>query len=245
MPTSYVDVVTASSVGLPARTLVRTDRNNVAPRLGVAYRPFGNADTVIRGGYGLYYDMLPIELRRQRAVRDNGNPFTNPTVPMVVLPRCFRPAGSGPATIALPLAINPDLSMPYTHQSNVTVEHERWNTGFRVSYVATLGREMWYQRDINAPVPDDRLYVNKPRPFPQFPEIIYADNGATHDYHGVTFEAERRMRTACSCRRPTPRRGIWATPGERSERRHLHHADRESVRPGARARPRSRRPRIA
>ena len=42
MPTGYVDVVTASSVGLP-RALVRTDRNNFAPRLGLAYRPFGGA----------------------------------------------------------------------------------------------------------------------------------------------------------------------------------------------------------
>jgi hypothetical protein len=52
---------------------------------------------------------------------------------------------------------------------------------------------MWYQRDINAPVPDGRLYVDKPRPFPKYPTINYVDNGASHDYRGVTLEAERRM----------------------------------------------------
>ena len=36
MPAGYVDIVTASSVGLPSRALVRTDRNNIAPRIGVA-----------------------------------------------------------------------------------------------------------------------------------------------------------------------------------------------------------------
>ena len=93
----------------------------------------------------------------------------------------------------MPLAVNPDLQIPYSHQWNATVEHERWNTGFRLSYVATLGREMWYTRDANAPAADGQLYVNKPRPFPQYPDIIYADNGGSHDYHGVTVEAERRF----------------------------------------------------
>ena len=41
--------------------------------------------------------------------------------------------------------------------------------------------------------PMARLYVDKPRPFPQYPDISYADNGASHDYQGVTIEAERRM----------------------------------------------------
>src|SRR4029077_6170522 len=53
--------------------------------------------------------------------------------------------------------------------------------------------DMWYTRDANAPQPDGRLYVDKPRPFPQYPDISYVDNGATHDYHGVTVEVERRM----------------------------------------------------
>jgi hypothetical protein len=52
---------------------------------------------------------------------------------------------------------------------------------------------MWYTRDVNAPMPDGQLYVNKPPPFPQYPDITYADNGGSHDYHGVTIEAERRF----------------------------------------------------
>jgi carboxypeptidase family protein/TonB-dependent receptor-like protein len=195
MPTGYVDVVSANSVGLPARTLLRTDRNNFAPRIGVAYRPFGGARTVLRGGYGLYYDMTPIDLQAARAPFVlSETPFTNPTIPTVVLPTVFPASGtSGPATIGLPLAVNPDIGLPYTHQFNATVEHEHWNTGFRVSYVATLGRAMWYERDANAPAPDNRLYIEKPRPFPQFPDITYADKGGSHDYHGLTLEAERRF----------------------------------------------------
>src|SRR5262245_33532844 len=93
VPAGYVDVVTASSVGLPDRTLIRTDRNNFAPRIGVAYRLFGGARTVLRGGYGLYYDMTPIDLQAGRAPFVlSETPFTNPAIPTVVLPAVF-PAG--------------------------------------------------------------------------------------------------------------------------------------------------------
>ena len=195
IPAGYVDIVPASSLGLPSRTIVNTDRNNLSPRVGFAYRPFGGASTVIRGGYGLYFDMMPIDLQASASpFVFQETTFTNPAVPSVVLPVVFPASGtSGPATIALPRAVNPDLQLPYSHQWNATLEHDRWNTGFRVSYVATLGRDMWYTRDANAPEPDDRLYVQKPRPFPRYPDIAYLDNGATHDYHAVTIEAERRL----------------------------------------------------
>src|SRR3989454_7271455 len=45
--------VTAKDVGLP-EALRFTDKNNVNPRLGVAWRPFGDNRTVIRGGVGTY-----------------------------------------------------------------------------------------------------------------------------------------------------------------------------------------------
>jgi hypothetical protein len=197
LPVSYVQVVSASSAGLPADTLLRTDTNNVAPRIGFAYKPFKNADTVIRGGYGIYYDATPLDpLAASVPFVINEVAFTNPLPsPVVVLPRAFPAAGgAGPASIGLPRAINPDLEMPYSHQWNATIEHQRWSTGFRLSYVSTAGRQMWYQRDFNQPVPDGRLYTEKPRPFPQYPSILYVENGAKHHYQGVTIEAERRMR---------------------------------------------------
>ncbi|MGH9673504.1 MAG: carboxypeptidase-like regulatory domain-containing protein [Bryobacteraceae bacterium] len=38
------------------RSLVRPDRNNVAPRIGFAWRPLAASSLLIRGGYGIYYD---------------------------------------------------------------------------------------------------------------------------------------------------------------------------------------------
>src|SRR5439155_12606579 len=47
-------IARASDAGLPS-TIVKADYNNFAPRFGFAWRPFGGARNVIRGGYGIFY----------------------------------------------------------------------------------------------------------------------------------------------------------------------------------------------
>src|SRR5437773_5371786 len=93
-PRGYVDVVEASRAGLDANTLLKTDVNNLAPRIGIAYRPWGN-DTVIRGGYGIFFDIIPRTVTTGAAPFVVNEPnFTNPTAaPSVIFPRVF------PATV--------------------------------------------------------------------------------------------------------------------------------------------------
>lgn len=49
---------TTQSIGLPLQ-YVQPDKNNLAPRFGFAWRPFGGTRTVVRGGYGVYYNLQP------------------------------------------------------------------------------------------------------------------------------------------------------------------------------------------
>jgi hypothetical protein len=194
LPRSYVDVMEASAAGLPGSTLVRSDKNNFLPRVGLAYRPWSN-DTVLRGGFSIYYDIVPREITMGGVPYVINEPaYVNPRTDPIILPRVFPASGSGtPPDIGLPAAVNTDLRMPYSMQWNFTIEHSRWNTGFRLSYVATNTRQGEWIYNYNSPVPDSRPYVDKPRPFLRYPEIGYVTNGAGHQYHGFTAEAERRL----------------------------------------------------
>jgi hypothetical protein len=193
-PKGYVGVVGAGTVGLPS-TLVKADRINFAPRIGVAYRPWG-ANTVFRTGYGIFYnDSLPRITTGGLPFLLNEPAYTNPTPnPDVIFPRIF-PATSvaGPSTVSLPTAMDPSLQLPYSMQWNATIEHQRWSTGFRLSYIGTNMRKGTWSYDVNSPVPDTTPYVDKPRRFQKYPGISYLTNGTTHQYHGFTVDATRRM----------------------------------------------------
>jgi hypothetical protein len=43
--------------GVP-RGMIPTDKNNFAPRIGLAWDPFGNGRTSVRAAFGIFYDAL-------------------------------------------------------------------------------------------------------------------------------------------------------------------------------------------
>ncbi|MGH9673265.1 MAG: hypothetical protein ACRD44_08790, partial [Bryobacteraceae bacterium] len=194
LPKSYVEVVEASAAGFHPAKLLANEYNNFAPRFGLAWRPFGER-TVFRAGFGIFYDVVP------RAVAAGGAPFiineptyTNPTTaPNVILPIVFPTSVAGPTTISLPGAVRRDLRDPYSIQYNLTIEHQRWDTGFRVSYIGTNTRHGEWGYNINQPLPSNQLFVDKPRLFPTYPAITYTSNGAGHQYNSLTLEAERKF----------------------------------------------------
>lgn len=194
LPRSYVEVVEASSLGWHPTKLISNEYNNFAPRIGLAWRPFG-PNTVIRSGFGIFYDIVP------RSVSAGSAPFVinEPTytntqpLPTIVLPVVFPTSVAGPTSISLPTAVRRDLRTPYSMQYNLTIEHQRWDTGFRISYIGTNTRQGEWAYNINQPVPDTRPFVDKPRMFPRYPAISYLANGAGHQYNSLTIEAERKF----------------------------------------------------
>jgi outer membrane receptor protein involved in Fe transport len=55
-------------VEAPLQTGINRDKNNLAPRLGVTYDPFGDGRTVIRGGYGKFYDKIFLLVARNALI---------------------------------------------------------------------------------------------------------------------------------------------------------------------------------
>src|SRR5262249_21933188 len=149
-------IITAKEAGIP-ETLRFSDKNNFAPRIGFAYRPWGNR-TVIRGGYGIYsvtilgavfYSLVGIHTSDTRT-------FTNRLVngvPELAFP---NPFGTGLGTVTA--VGNADFRRgnafhgpdPYAQQWNFTIERDLgWNTGFRITYSGSHSIKLFHSPDLN------------------------------------------------------------------------------------------------
>jgi Carboxypeptidase regulatory-like domain len=82
---------------------IRLAPTNFAPRVGIAYDVRGDAKTVIRANYGLFYDRAPGNLESQSAI------FNSTKVPLVIL------GGGSPCSIASPNAAASPLNLNATN----------------------------------------------------------------------------------------------------------------------------------
>jgi hypothetical protein len=153
--------VTASSLGL-GRGLVNTDSNNIAPRLGAAFRL--TEKTVIRGGWGMFYPTSAAQGIRdamESSPFNQGRTKTNCTKPPCAGSPNPAPLSAWPQPFtggALPLlggqptinAIPFGLQAPRIDQYNVTVERELgFKTAFRISYLGTRMHGLIAGYDLN------------------------------------------------------------------------------------------------
>jgi hypothetical protein len=196
-PRNLVPIVTASEAGLPT-SLYFTDRNNIVPRFGFAYRPFDAGRTVLRGGYGVYIDDLTSSLWGL----GNGGPyissesFTNSIsggVPLFQFPRAF-PAGFGAIGAQSFSPIDPHFLNPYIQQWNLTLEQEFLDMGIRISYIGTNSRKLAFVHNINQPPPSATPFNNNLRRFPGLRDILVRENGGTHNYNSLHVVTERKTR---------------------------------------------------
>ncbi len=158
IPASF-PVVTADKSGLGiGRGLVRTDKNNFAPRIGVALRVGTNS--VVRGGYGIYFptaaahgirDPLSTNAFNQR-LRKTVNP--TPLQPWPGFSHGFSPLtggdlttlGGAPSINAVPVG----LHQPMIHQYNATYERELGlKTSVRLSYIGVTSKGLVAGKDLN------------------------------------------------------------------------------------------------
>jgi len=152
--------VTADEAGV-GRGLVKTDKNNFAPRLGAAFRL--SEKSVIRGGYGIVFPTSAAQGMRDAIATNTFNQSVR-TNQRVGLPGGINPAGGnfgrgltpfnnavlastqGIAANAIPF----DLQAPRIEQYNVTYERELMNDlGVRVSYIGSRAHGLIAGFDLN------------------------------------------------------------------------------------------------
>jgi len=139
--------------------LVKNDKNNFSPRVGFAWDLKGNGRSVLRGGYGLYYDQsfldVPLHAVQQAnpeiyalIVNDAANLSLATAPPIFPRPLINPPIGFG--EIATGRLIDPNLTSPYTQQMNIGFARRlRNDLSIEFDYIHILGLHEFTELDVN------------------------------------------------------------------------------------------------
>ncbi|HEV7474915.1 MAG TPA: TonB-dependent receptor [Pyrinomonadaceae bacterium] len=196
------DVATRSLVQVGTNGVPRggydPDRNNFAPRVGFAWTVGKDEKTVVRAGYGVYYDQSPLApgeaLYFNSPYFDNNIFFSLPGLPLTL-------SNPFPAFFPFPLpdsalAIQRDLRTAYMQHWNLNVQRQfGTNNVLEVAYVGSKGTKLLTARDINQPqpsaLPPGLPFV--PRPDPRFDDIDLLESRANSSYQSLQARFERRL----------------------------------------------------
>ena len=188
---------------LPGSGVFPIDRNNWAPRLGLAWDPAGNGRDVIRGGYGIFYNMLTPQTFNT-FLRGNGLDVLNVNVaptdqgaPAFTTGRVTPPQGVRVVSDVRVMA--DDFQDLKAHEAFVTYDREvlRDFTA-SLTYRANFGRNLPYSIVTNitqaGTLADGRpRWTTANRPDPRFGNIFVAKSDGYQNYHGVVATLTKRF----------------------------------------------------
>jgi hypothetical protein len=168
------------------------DRDNVAPRLGIAFDPWKSGRTSFRGGYGVYHDLVfflnPINADRNETVQQII--IANPGYPD---PFGLNPNRQGPIRLGVPSSIGlaADNVTPFTEQASAGVRHARGPMMFTADVVWARGHNLLRSRDLNYP---DLSFPGtpKPRPDPSVQRVNVRETKGNSWYEGLLIGIRKR-----------------------------------------------------
>ncbi|MBZ5521932.1 MAG: TonB-dependent receptor [Acidobacteriia bacterium] len=172
------------------------DYNNFAPRASVAWDMFGDTNTILRAGWGMYYDgfsqdffvgQLPFNTFNSGPAY-NGigpDPITFSFSPAILAPGVpvFDPSTFGASDV---FTVDQKIRTPYIHVYNLNIQQElAKDVALEIGYVGSSGHSLFRYRDINQllpgpaapppPPPPPPPPVNAPLGPPPFPAFIFVN----------------------------------------------------------------------
>ncbi len=181
-------IIVAGKTSPYGRSIYKTDKNNFMPRLGVTYDPFGDGKTILRTGYGLYYDQPLVGIFLQNAFI---NPPFNEVTTLQNASLSNPLAGTTAATRGAVSLRGTGLPFrtPQTQQWNVGLQRQLYRHGsIDVSYVGSRGDHLLRLIDVNQPQPAAVVAagaINPARPYFGYGAINIVDTTAKNRYWGL------------------------------------------------------------
>jgi hypothetical protein len=200
----YLGVTPASVSNYLSAVPEQADTEDWAPRFGFAYTPgfLGEKKTVIRGGFGIFYDGLFTNLDDNiLASAPNAAAPEDISAPSHTLPRGTASLSTlfpnlnqtaGPTDFAE--YITPEMASPRTLQWNLNVERELpFSFTGQVGYVGTRGEHLYATTEFN-PYINNNLLIggNTTRIFNTRGRVIREDNTGDSIYHGLQGQLVRK-----------------------------------------------------
>ncbi|MCU1262974.1 MAG: Cna domain protein, partial [Bryobacterales bacterium] len=185
--------------GVDAVGNVQYNITNFAPRVGFAYR-FTDR-TVVRGGYGISYFNLPLQLQSrgfisQSSVQQGVLGGYTTAGSFGAVPGITAVQASGvPAPNSAFAFLSKDVQMPYVQSFNLQVQQDLTHgIVMDIGYVGNLGRQLPYTRNLNAAQPGTGIaglpFFNQ---FGRTSPVFQEDTGLTSNYNALQLNITKRF----------------------------------------------------
>lgn len=184
-------IAIAGSTSRFGNAIYPSDKNNFSPRVGLAWDPFKKGKTIVRAGYGLYYDQPLVGIFEQNAFTNP--PYNNRAVFTGTAVSFSNPSGGalGALPVRALIGTAADFTTPEIQQWSLGAQHQVFrNAVVELSYVGTKGDHLIRPVDINFPQPAATNAVglanaNTVRPYLGYARITFRETSAKSRYHGM------------------------------------------------------------
>ena len=172
-------------------------KNNWAPRFGIAWRPLGGTDFVIRTGYGIFYNVNMVNnftphLASNPPGTSNIEEAAQPRRPIITMATADRATNEN--FLARIRAAQVEETVGVVQQWHFNIQKTLpWDLVAEIGYSGSKSDHFDLPAEYNAYLPNTIGTANPTRRWAGFGSIEVHDSGASGNYNALTSKLERRF----------------------------------------------------